>query len=150
LQLERGQKHAVLRTLGLLAADPHLEGLIGRTLEVVREQLGAQAVTLWRLDAVGEFLWCAAGPPSGPQLGEEPPRVAVADLPAWKILAETRRAVRIMDPQADLVLAGRLTRVAPGSRELIVVPLAAGSAPAGLLVAECDPAPRHAEERMEL
>jgi signal transduction histidine kinase len=146
LQLERGQKHAVLRTLGLLAADPHLEGLLGRAIEVFREQLGARVVTLWRLDDAGEFLSCAAG---AGHTGE-PTRVAVIALPAWKTLVEARRALRITNPHADLRLASSPALVPFGSGEVIVVPLTVGAVPAGLLVAGCDPAPRHAEERVEL
>jgi signal transduction histidine kinase len=142
LQLERGQKYAVLRTLGLLAADPHLDGLLGRSLDVVREQLGAGAVTLWRLDGAGESLWCAAA--TGAAAGAT--RLALTDLPDWKGLAVAGRAVRLTGP----AVAGCGALAPPGAGEVVLVPLTVGFAPAGLLVAGYEEARRHAEERLEL
>jgi signal transduction histidine kinase len=146
LQLERGQKHAVLRTLGLLAAEPHLGGLLGRSLEVIREQLGARTAALWRWDEAKEVLHrtAVAGPAGGPE------RVAVSGPSAWSRPAEAGRGVRITGSRDGLDPPDVAGLVPPGSAETLVIPLAVGSDPAGLLIVECDRAPRYAAERMEL
>jgi signal transduction histidine kinase len=146
LQLERGQKLAVLRTLGLLATGPHLSGLLGRTLEVVREQLGARSIALWLKDDSGDCLTLVDGKPST----VETTRLAVADLPDWKSLVESRRSMRLTHSPSVPSQSAWSQLVPAGSGEVIILPLAVGSSPTGLLAVGCDPLPRHAEERMEL
>ena len=146
LQLERGQKHSVLRALGLLTAEQNLEGLHEQTLEVVREQLGARTAALWRWDETSQVLRRVAV--AGPAGGSD--RVSVADQSAWRGLAESGRGARITGGRDGLGLAGFAGLVAPGSAEALIVPLTVGAAPAGLLVVESDRVPRYAGERVEL
>src|SRR5262249_44076759 len=71
---------------------------------------------------------------------------AVREMPAWNTLMGTRRALRISAHQVDPCFI----QLAAGSKEVILLPLTLGSAPAGLLVAECERVPRYAEEQLEL
>lgn len=146
LQLERAQKHTVLRTLGVLASDPDLDGVVERMLDLVREQLGATAVEIWRWEGADTFSRKTRRGASP----RPPIPIFVPAARAQTSFTEHRIAGRVKRQQSERRTTESLDVTPEDCFEFISVPLVAGTVFTGVLAVGSDNPPPRGEERLEL
>jgi signal transduction histidine kinase len=149
-QVEHRQTSALGRMLAVMSAEQPLEGLLSRLAALLREEFDADAVTLCRYSAAADQLEVAATSRKGAAVVEADSAIAARDLPAWREVNATPRALPIARPATDSRVSGWPVLFSARTEQLLIVPIVINSVPAGLLAIDYARALRDQQEETDL
>lgn len=150
LQVARRQAETRSRLLELLLREPNLEKLLQPVAQAVAEELKAACVTLWRLDDSSGVFRRLAIVPSESEPSEVPALQRADEIGTLPVAPENGGVIRLSARAEIIAQAAPLFPDIAKVAEVLLLPLKAGGAPAGLLAIAFDHLDPYPPERLEL
>jgi signal transduction histidine kinase len=139
LQLGRGQAHALNLTLALMVKEPPLEGMVGRVLRVIEDEMGG-SIQLWTLNSAAGLLQCSSTSSLETGATTAPTPIPAESFPIWQLLLDTRRTIRVTKPSDDPRVSDWPDICGAPDRDMLFVPVPAGSDITGFMLLRLKPA----------